>query len=225
MKTVIWSMAFGVTLLNISSCVYRIFYHFLKGKTRSQDVFIFSLSMSDLIIGLYLFIIASVDIFYEGFFFQIRLSWLSSSLCKAGALLSTTSMETSVLTLLFITIERAYIVVKPFKKFLFKTHQAVSICILSYIVLVGLVSLFVFNTDIDNSICLVLNPSSHKQTMDHIHLLVVSSNILILSISTVAYIIMIWKLQSTRKHSGRKADTREFVLALKLFLILAFNFT
>ena len=65
--------------------------------------------------GVYLLIIAGVDIKYRGVYIVYDLLWRHSPWCKFAGFLSTFSSELSVLTLTVITIDRLISIIFPFR--------------------------------------------------------------------------------------------------------------
>ena len=74
---------------------------------------IMNLALGDLLMGVYLLIIAGVDASYRGHYIIYDLVWRHSSLCKFAGFLSTFSSELSVFTLTLITIDRLVAIIFP----------------------------------------------------------------------------------------------------------------
>ena len=74
-----------------------------------------NLAISDLMIGIYLLIIAGADFHYRGVYIVYDQRWRRSELCQAAGFLSTFSSELSVCTLTLITIDRLISIIFPFK--------------------------------------------------------------------------------------------------------------
>lgn len=65
--------------------------------------------------GLYLLIIAAVDVHYRGVYFIYDAVWRTSPLCRLAGFFSTFSSELSVFTLTVITLERLVVIIFPFR--------------------------------------------------------------------------------------------------------------
>ena len=78
---------------------------------QTQSLLLANLAFSDSIMGIYLLIIASVDVYYRENYALHDKSWKTSRLCKVAGFLSTVSSETSVLSLTVITIDRFIVIV------------------------------------------------------------------------------------------------------------------
>ncbi|KAF8781481.1 G-protein coupled receptor GRL101 like protein [Argiope bruennichi] len=77
-----------------------------KDSTRISSTLILSLGCADFLMGIYLIIIASVDVYYRSIYIENSDKWKRSILCKICGFLSTISSEVSVFTLVFITVDR-----------------------------------------------------------------------------------------------------------------------
>ncbi|XP_014664050.1 PREDICTED: G-protein coupled receptor GRL101-like [Priapulus caudatus] len=77
-----------------------------KDANRISSGLVLSLGCADLLMGVYLLIIAGVDMHYRGRYIAYAESWRNSTLCKFAGFLSTLSSEVAVLTLTLITIDR-----------------------------------------------------------------------------------------------------------------------
>ena len=71
----------------------------------SQTIFVLNLSLSDLLMGLFLFIIAIADLEYRNVYGFNDSKWRSSVTCTVAGLLATVSSEASVLFIFLITAE------------------------------------------------------------------------------------------------------------------------
>uniref|UniRef100_A0A2C9L7A4 G-protein coupled receptors family 1 profile domain-containing protein n=1 Tax=Biomphalaria glabrata TaxID=6526 RepID=A0A2C9L7A4_BIOGL len=77
-------------------------------------LFVTCLGVSDLLMGVYLVIIASVDVVYRDVFIVHEHSWKQSTLCQIAGTLATLSSETSTFFILLITLERFLTIRFPF---------------------------------------------------------------------------------------------------------------
>ncbi|XP_017875366.1 relaxin receptor 1 [Ceratina calcarata] len=84
-------------------------------ENRVLTIIIRNLAVSDMLMGIYLFLIAMVDIIFRGNYNQIASSWMSSWYCTLVGVLAMTSLEVSVLILSFMSLERYVLIVAPLK--------------------------------------------------------------------------------------------------------------
>ncbi|XP_074662379.1 G-protein coupled receptor GRL101-like [Tubulanus polymorphus] len=98
---------------NIGVVISRVIYKDFK---QLDGFLIMNLAVSDLLMGIYLVIIASVDVYYRGIYTLNEKYWKRSVLCKISGILSSVSSEVSVFVLLFMTCERCATIKFPFRK-------------------------------------------------------------------------------------------------------------
>ncbi len=79
-----------------------------------HSFFIKNLALADLLMGLYLFIIAYYDASFRGEYIRHEENWRNSWQCNFSGLLSTISSEASVFILTVITVDRYLSVLYPF---------------------------------------------------------------------------------------------------------------
>ncbi|XP_072018381.1 uncharacterized protein [Amphiura filiformis] len=95
-----------------------------------QSFLIGHLAVSDCQMGIYMVILASVDMYYGDEYFVYSDQWRSSKLCKLSSFLSLLSSEASVFFITLISIDRFICILFPFGKFKFRgrsTKVAVAI--------------------------------------------------------------------------------------------------
>ncbi|XP_042227163.1 relaxin receptor 1-like [Homarus americanus] len=85
----------------------------VKEPNKVHSFYIKNLSLSDLLMGVYLFIIASYDASFRGSYIRHEYSWRRSWQCNLCGFLSTLSSEASVFTLTTITLDRYFSIVHP----------------------------------------------------------------------------------------------------------------
>ncbi|XP_076799429.1 uncharacterized protein LOC143444168 isoform X2 [Clavelina lepadiformis] len=86
----------------------------VSASLRTNHILVFNLALADFLMGVYLIILGATGIFYSGIYCANRLNWLSSHTCAVMGILVVISSETSVMTMLMLTIFRLYAVIKPF---------------------------------------------------------------------------------------------------------------
>ncbi|XP_063960661.1 uncharacterized protein LOC129267821 [Lytechinus pictus] len=86
-----------------------------KKVSRVQNTFIASLAMADILMGLYMIIITSADVYYGNEFYLSAPQWRGSQLCRFAGFLGFLSSEASILTLTLITVDRFICIMFPFR--------------------------------------------------------------------------------------------------------------
>lgn len=116
-RTCIWIAGAISVAGNILVIVCR-FKDSLSMKNRKEEqvnsTLLLSLGCSDLLMGFYLLIIAVVDAFYRGNYIENSDNWRDSFLCTFCGFLSTVSSIVSVLTLVYIALNRFTEICRPF---------------------------------------------------------------------------------------------------------------
>ncbi|XP_062583972.1 relaxin receptor 2-like [Saccostrea cucullata] len=110
-------MIWYVALFSFIGNLYVIYYRMRntsKGRNNAHGILILNLSFSDLLMGVYLFIIAVADMKYRNEYGFNDSQWRSSTTCTVAGLLATVSCEASVLFVFLITLERFLALKYPF---------------------------------------------------------------------------------------------------------------
>ncbi|XP_072024540.1 uncharacterized protein [Amphiura filiformis] len=103
-----FSALFANTLVLIWGCQKIIKSKSADEKEVKQIVFITNLALADLLMGIYLLVIASVDQYYNEYFPLHAKLWRKSVLCKVAGFLSVLSSEASLLFLTIISVDRLW---------------------------------------------------------------------------------------------------------------------
>ena len=106
LRVFMWILGVGALIGNAI-----VVYTRLRMKTTSriqavQNFFVVNLGFSDFLMGVYMLILASVDIYYGDEYFIYSEEWRSSPMCKFAGFICLLSSETSVLFLTVITFDR-----------------------------------------------------------------------------------------------------------------------
>ncbi|XP_065296530.1 uncharacterized protein [Dermacentor albipictus] len=125
-RSFLWVLGVVALLGNLFVIAWR-----LKTKNSNpvSSTLILSLGCADLLMGVYLIVIASVDIYYRGRYIQNSDVWRASALCKLCGFLSTLSSESSIFTLVLITADRLICISFPFSVVRFglrRTYQLIA---------------------------------------------------------------------------------------------------
>lgn len=113
-----------LVVLTIGGNVFALLMRLVKDDTnRVQNMFICSLSFSDMLMGVYLAGIINQEITTRGEYYKHDFYWRTGSLCKVFGIISVISSEVSVFTLVFIAYDRFLHIVRAleFKKIGYRT--------------------------------------------------------------------------------------------------------
>ncbi|RWS13828.1 G-protein coupled receptor GRL101-like protein [Dinothrombium tinctorium] len=129
-RTFLWIIGVIALLCNISVIIWRI--HTRLRVNPVSSTLILSLGCSDFLMGIYLLLIALVDVYYRGRYMEVSDYWRNSTLCKICGVISTVSSEASVFTLVFIALDRLICICFPFSKYKFTLNFTYKLIFLSW---------------------------------------------------------------------------------------------
>ncbi|KAK6971008.1 G-protein coupled receptor GRL101 [Biomphalaria glabrata] len=112
-RVLLWIVAICAVFGNMITLGYRISFE-RATLHLTYVLFVTCLGVSDLLMGVYLVIIASVDVVYRDVYIVYEMSWKQSTLCQIAGTLATLSSETSTFFILLITFERFLTIRFPF---------------------------------------------------------------------------------------------------------------
>ncbi|XP_072017296.1 G-protein coupled receptor GRL101-like [Amphiura filiformis] len=114
---------FGISALvgNVYVVAVRVREKKTTATQAKQSFLIGNLAVSDCQMGIYMLILASVDLYYGDEYFVYSDQWRSSKLCKFASFLSLLSSEASVFFITLISIDRFICILFPFGKFKFRS--------------------------------------------------------------------------------------------------------
>ena len=133
-----------------------------KAENKVQSLLLSNLAMSDLLMGIYMVIIASADVYYGEYFPMNAEHWRSSVLCRIAGTLAITSSEASVLFVTFISIDRFITIKFPYSihKLRVKSTRVISALVWTFSLTLGLTASILAGRNSDfydnSSVCIGL---------------------------------------------------------------------
>ena len=109
-----WVLGISALIGNVYVVVVRIREKTYTANQAKQTFLVGNLAVSDCQMGVYMLILASVDLYYGDNYFIYSDQWRSSPLCKLASFLSLLSSEASVFFITLISIDRFICIVFPF---------------------------------------------------------------------------------------------------------------
>ncbi|XP_041480854.1 G-protein coupled receptor GRL101-like [Lytechinus variegatus] len=139
-KIFIWILGLSALFGNIFVITLRIRSRSVTTVGKIQSMFITNLAVSDFFMGIYMVLIAVMDIYIgESYFWEGRADeWRSSVTCQIAGFLSVLSSEASVFLLTLITADRFISIVFPFSQHRLSTTSARVALIVIWIVAISL---------------------------------------------------------------------------------------
>ncbi|KAL9955436.1 hypothetical protein ACROYT_G036764 [Oculina patagonica] len=180
-----------------------------KSDNKVHSLLLLNLAIADFLMGIYLIIIAGVDVYYRGRYFIYNDSWKHSPLCQFSGFVSTISSEASVFILTIMTADRYVTIVHPFKHIGLSvrgTYVALFITWFVAFILAGvpLTGIDYFKEFYARSgVCLPLQLTSDKPIgWEYSVFLFLALNFASFMLIFFLYLVMFFKIQKTREMSG-----------------------
>ena len=112
LRPLLWITGLLGLLGNTLAFIYRLYDS--KRMKIGYGIFVANLAISDFLMGIYLIIIASADMYYRGSYIYNDENWRNSWLCQMAGVLATLSSEASVGFIGLITLDRLLVIKYPF---------------------------------------------------------------------------------------------------------------
>ncbi|XP_071943925.1 G-protein coupled receptor GRL101-like [Antedon mediterranea] len=205
-----------------------------------QTMLITNLAVSDLLMAVYLIIIASADIHYRGRYAIVAIYWKSSFLCSFAGAISTLSGQCSVTTLMILSIDRAVNIVNPFTTKRLNSTKCKNIIGISWLVWIVLsflplvnrldfinLSYFGENYYGKQSVCLALPlTKSRWPGWEYAIVIFIGFNGLGFIVIATSYVAIFFSVQRSGATVNRRLRRKEQVkMARKLGLIVFTDFS
>ena len=201
------------------------------GLCKVHSFLITNLAIGDLLMGIYLLVIAAVDLYYRGVYTQFERAWRHSILCRFAGFLSTFSSELSVFTLTVITVDRFVAIIFPFRFKRLDMRDA-GIVMASMWILVILLAVIPL-TDIDyfrefygrSGVCLALHITPHRPSgWEYAVFIFLAMNCFSFAVIFVSYIWMFMVAKRTRAAARSPEMRKDHAMARRMTLIVLTDF-
>ncbi|XP_064106954.1 G-protein coupled receptor GRL101-like [Macrobrachium nipponense] len=209
---------------NLLVIIWRTFF---DNDNKVHSFLITHLALGDLCMGLYLLIIAIVDVSYRGVYFIYDAVWRTSPLCQLAGFLSTFSSELSVFTLTVITLERFLVIIFPFRltRLDMRWTRRIMACVwvsVGLLAALPLLNLQYFKNFYGRSgVCLALHITHEKPNgWEYSVFVFLVVNLLSFSIIAASYLGMYWAASSTSAAVRSDLHKRESSMARRMTLIV-----
>ena len=131
-RAFLWITGFLSVLGNVFCFVVRTCAQ-RKVTASGFHLFVTNLSISDLLMGVYIAMIGAADEVFRGKYARYDGMWTSSVACKVAGVLSLLSSEVSALTIWLITLDRFIVLRFPFSTLRFERRSASVLCVIVWI--------------------------------------------------------------------------------------------
>ncbi|XP_060074077.1 G-protein coupled receptor GRL101-like [Ylistrum balloti] len=236
LRVCLWIIGMCSLIGNLAVIVYRL--HIDKDNiTKNYSLFTVNLAMSDLLMGVYLFIIGVIDVYYDGVYAWNNNRWRNSVLCTAAGILSSVSSEMSTFLILMVTIDRLIAIMFPLSRLSrWRNSWKLSLLVLVSLWIVSIIlatipivasqSYFKGEFYSQSSVCLGLPLTAEQRPgTEYSFAVFVCLNSAVFTVIVVGQ-ICIWKgmRESRRRISSSQNRERETAVARTLFFVVATDF-
>lgn len=192
-----------------------------RGKFTVPKFLMCNLAFADFIMGVYLILLASIDIHTLGEYFNHAVQWQNEGGCQTAGFLSVFSSELSVFTLTILTLERWYAISHAIhlNKRL-KLRQSFALMVLGYTfaAVLALLPLIGISSYGNVSICLPMKAESGVD-IGYVVSLLIMNGVMFLAIC-FCYVSMYWQV----KGSATTARSNDATIAKRMALLVFTNF-
>ncbi|XP_064083928.1 relaxin receptor 1-like [Macrobrachium nipponense] len=204
----------------------------VKEPNRVHSFYIKNLSLSDLLMGVYLFIIASYDAFFRGAYIRHEASWRRSWQCNLCGFLSTLSSEASVLTLTTITLDRYCSIVHPLtlKERTLRVAwavMAVTWLLAALLALLPLSGLPYYGDNFygSNGMCLPLHiHDPYAKAWEHSAIIFIGLNLMAFMFIAYAYCRMVFAIHESQMSLRSTQEKQDRILVKRFAFIVGTDF-
>ena len=233
-KACVWILGLSALLGNLFVILMRVV---VEENNKVHSFLLTNLAMSDLLMGIYLLIIASKDVQWQGEYFLHDFKWRSGPSCAVTGVLSMVSSEVSVLMLTVITTDRLICVVFPFKVRRMSRSVACAVvggvwvlgAMLSVFPILGLEYFYDEKRSVGfygkSAVCLPLQLSEERMAgWEYAVGIFIGLNFVSFVYILVAYIVMFMTVKNTAKKVRSTNMKRESQMARRMFFIILTDF-
>ena len=231
LRVCLWVIGIAALVGNFIVLSYRFIYD--RGSLqKGHGIFVSSLGIADLLMGIYMLMIASADVMFRGVYVWNDFSWRYGTTCKIAGILSTFSSECSVMFLFMITIDRFIAVKYPFGEIRFGKWAArwISlgvICICFLIAIIPLIPGSYFDGDFysRSAVCLALPLTRDKpKGWEYSFGIFIVFNFLLFLVIAVFQLVIYREVKMSMGRVRSTQKRKDLTIARNLFLVVFSDF-
>nr|KAG5696801.1 hypothetical protein BaRGS_012824 [Batillaria attramentaria] len=228
-RVFLWTFSLLAVSGNTGVMIYRLFID-KEGTSQTYRILVVNLTLSDLLMGVYLAIIGSADAQFSGVYVSKEVEWRKSSMCAAAGFLALVSSEVSAFVICLVTLDRLLVICFPFNYRLRLTKITAAVtCGATWAIGLLLATIPLLQTDWQfygqNGICLPL-PITMRSFAGQYYafgVFVILNFVLFLLIGA-GQVTIFHSVRSSAKSTMRSDHKKEITIARRLFLIVFTDF-
>ena len=230
LRVSLWLLCMTSLIGNTFVIIYRLVFE-KRTSALGYHVFVMSLSVSDLLMGVYLVIIGSADLSYRGQFLWQRWDWKSHPMCTLSGVVGLVSSEVSAFSILLIMLDRLIAIKFPLHRHLHFTPSS-ALMVVAFSWLAGLILSFVplmpffshWQFYQQNAICLPL-PITNKvfPGQNYTRSIFLILNFIIFMLIALGQGVIYISVQNSSRISST-VSTKDVAIARRLFTVVFSDF-
>ncbi len=205
-----------------------------RSSNRVQSTLVFNLAIADGLMGVYMMIIASADMYYRDVYIAYADIWQRSYTCKIAGFLSVLSSEASVFFMTVISIDRFLSIAMPFSR-VNLTPKSSKLCVILVWAIAGILSIIpvlvrsYFGDEFygRSSVCLALPLTTDKPAGWHYSVaLFLGVNLVAFCVIFICYtsIYIVVKMSANKIQKSGKNQAEQIEFALRMAFLVGTDF-
>ena len=225
LRVFLWVVGLSSACGNVFVLVWRLTS---RDRGKHHSILVSWLSLSDLFMGIYILILAAMDMEFHGSYIMHDETWRGSGLCQFAGIIATTSSQMSVFAMLFLTLDRFKHVVFPFHvKELRKTYLIIllvgTLVVAVVVSIIPTMPIAYFRGQFyaRSPVCLGLHITSGDYPgWEYSFVLHSVINLVIFLVILFCYAWMYWVIRQSRKRFSGNFKSREVQIARKMAVVI-----
>jgi len=228
LKWILWNEAAFIIGSNVLVILFWVYKSKTSTQSGSQALYLCSLALSDMMIGIYLIIIGTSNVIFEGKYYAFKHLWKKGIFCNTASSLTILSAIMSVTTLFALSVEQYNTFKNPLSYTKMPIRKLFHIfCVLWILISTSVIGLnFGFEPHKDDT-CFLVDFSSAENKLNfamYVVLVILLLVVVLLVWILINNILTLFLIVQSRKMIGRKSSSKEKSVILRTILVSLSNF-
>ena len=223
----LWILCACALLGNVFVIIYRSIKQ-RNSKMTTYNLLVLQLSFSDMLMGVYLTVIAIMNTLFSGQYGFEDKQWRYSCLCTFCGVVATLSSEASAMFILYITVDRAVAISNPFSILSFngKTRYCIIGIIWTMAILISVIPVIDTNTFhgsfyARSSVCISLPLTKHEgRGWTYAFIIFIGLNFMLFLGVAVGQLYIYFRIRRASMFLGTKEQQQQAAVARSLFTVV-----